>query len=190
MTWQELSVEARLAIGAEIEKNEKSPLQIMLDAGVTPSDSWIKSLQKAERLLERIKAKLPLLEEWLDDHDDEDEVYRFYHQSFKVFGLVYAADKGYELIVQIGGEDCTLDGWYLEIYRDGTRYKGMREVQDQTGEDMNQHWLKYARPITEAFWHTDYFIRQMVKYGKELKFAPAGLPSGWAAILALYNLRG
>jgi len=174
----------------EMQENKKSPLQIMMEAGVTPSDSWFKSLRAAEQLLERIKARLPVLEEWLHDFNDEDEVYRFYHQSFKVFGLVYGADNGYELIRQIAGDEYKVDGWYLEIYRDGTRFKDMRDVEKATGESMNEHWLKYARPIAEAYWHTNYFIRQMVKYGKELEFAPAGLPSGWAAILALYSLRG
>jgi hypothetical protein len=183
-------MEARFKIMDEMQEDRKSPIQIMLDAGVTPSDSWRKSQQAADRLLERIKGKLPVLEEWLHDSNDEDDVYRFYHQSFKVFGMVYGAEKGYERIRQIAGDEYTLDGWYSEIYRDGTRFKDMRDVEANAGESMNEHWLKYARPIAEAFWHTHYFIRQMVKYGKELKFAPAALPSGWAAILALYSLRG
>jgi len=38
----------------------------------------------------------------------------------------------------------------------------------ETPEDMHEHWLKYARPILEAFWHTKYFILMMFKYGQEL----------------------
>jgi len=29
----------------------------------------------------------------------------------------------------------------------------------------------------------------MVKYGKELDYPPVTMPSGWAAVLYLYNLR-
>ena len=47
---------------------------------------------------------------------------------------------------------------------EGTRYHSMTE----TPEDMHEHWLKYARPILEAFWHTKYFILMMFKYGQEL----------------------
>jgi hypothetical protein len=56
-------------------------------------------------------------------------------------------------------------------------------------QDVNENWLKYTRPVLEAFWHTRFFIQMQVKYGKELQFAPACRPSGWAAILALHNLR-
>ena len=48
-------------------------------------------LARTNDLLARIKAKLPQLEDLLaqieDRSGEEDGVYRFYHHSFKVFGL-------------------------------------------------------------------------------------------------------
>ena len=53
----------------------------------------------------------------------------------------------------------------------------------------NQQWLEHPRAIVEAFLHTKYFTEMMVKYGSSLETAPSWLPSGWAAILELYNQR-
>ena len=50
-------------------------------------------------------------------------------------------------------------------------------------------WLAVTRPILEAFFHALYFLEMAVKYGKELKYPPNRLPSGWASLLYLYNLR-
>jgi hypothetical protein len=43
--------------------------------------------------------------------------------------------------------------------------------------------------VLEAFWHTRYFIQMMARYGKKLESAPERLPSGWAAVLHLFELR-
>ena len=37
--------------------------------------------------------------------------------------------------------------------------------------------------------HAKYFLEMMVRYAKELDTAPSVLPTGWAAILCLYNQR-
>jgi hypothetical protein len=46
-----------------------------------------------------------------------------------------------------------------------------------------------TRPILEAFWHTKCFVQMMIKYAKGLETAPQAMPSGWAAILGLFELR-
>ena len=43
--------------------------------------------------------------------------------------------------------------------------------------------------IVEAFLHARYFLEMAVRYGQELKHPPALLPSGWAALLCLFELR-
>jgi hypothetical protein len=43
--------------------------------------------------------------------------------------------------------------------------------------------------MLEAFFHARYFLEMAVKYGRELELPPTLLPSGWAALLYLYNLR-
>jgi len=53
----------------------------------------------------------------------------------------------------------------------------------------NQIWLETTRPIVEAFFHARYFLQMAVKYGRELEYPPRVMPSGWAALLYLYNLR-
>lgn len=192
MTWNETPHEKQLEIIEQMQDGTKSPLQILLDAGITPSDQWVKELAFATDPLSNIKAKLPVLETWLAEisrpYDEEDAVYRFYHQSYKIFERFQGpTEEGFQLIKEIGGDGTTVSEWYLEIYQDGTRYHSVVEVTRATGEDMNEHWLKYARPILEAFWHTKYFIEMMVRYGKKLEFAPTVMSSGWAAILALYG---
>lgn len=41
----------------------------------------------------------------------------------------------------------------------------------------------------QAFFHARYFLDMAVKYGTELDAPPQMLPSGWAGLLYLYNLR-
>lgn len=53
----------------------------------------------------------------------------------------------------------------------------------------NQQWTSHTRVFLEAFFHAKYFLEMAVKYGKELDTAPNTLPSGWAALLCLYDLR-
>ena len=53
----------------------------------------------------------------------------------------------------------------------------------------NRRWLEVTRPILEAFFHARYFLEMAVRYGRELEHPPSMLPSGWAALLYLYDLR-
>jgi len=50
-------------------------------------------------------------------------------------------------------------------------------------------WDASTRPLLEAFFHARYFLEMAVKYGAELDEPPTTLPSGWAGLLYLYNLR-
>ena len=142
-------------------------------------------LARTNDLLVRIKAKLPQLEELLTQIEDrsgeEDRVYRFYHQSFKVFYLQELTLAGFKLIEEIGGETDPPYPWYCQIIKEGTALK----FEATTNDD----WLKSTRPILEAFWDTKYFTQMMIKYAKELEKAPRAMPSGWAAILWLFELR-
>ena len=56
-------------------------------------------------------------------------------------------------------------------------------------EEHNKRWLEETGPIVEAFFHARDFLELLIVYGRELKRPPAMMPSGWAAILCLYNLR-
>ena len=138
-------------------------------------------IAESAKLLETIKARLASLEQILGASDDwEDLVYRFYHQSFKV----YVAQAYTERIVaelQALAPHLPLNVWFMEIVRHGTG----REF---AAED-NANWLPVTRPMVEAFAHARYFLTMACKYGKELDEPPNCMPSGWAALLYLYNLR-
>jgi hypothetical protein len=140
--------------------------------------------QEAEKLLKKIVANLGDLESLLAECSDhwgyEDPIYRFYHQSFKVFGLQETT----ETIVaklQALAPALPLNPWFLEIVRQGTG-------KEFSVED-NQHWTTSTRPIVEAFFHARYFLEMVCKYGKIIESPPDVMPSGWASVLYLYNLR-
>jgi hypothetical protein len=142
-------------------------------------------LARMNDLLARIKGRLPELEELLEEIEDhfgeEDGIYRFYHQSSKVFHLQDLIKRGHKLIEEIGGDADPPHEWFCLIVKEGTAYG--------FGPDTNSNWLRATRPILEAFWHTKYFLTMMTKYGKELEKAPSPMPSGWAAVLYLFELR-
>ena len=137
MTWNETPNEKKLEILDQLQDGTKSPLQVLLDAGITPSDSWVKELSRANDLLQRIKTNLPLLEEWLAEiagpYEEEDGVYRLYHQSYKVFDRIQPhTEKGFQLLTAIGP---VTNQWYQEIYHEGTKYHSMAETWAETPEE-------------------------------------------------------
>jgi len=135
-------------------------------------------------LLHNIHQNLPQLEVLLAQVEDhwgiEDSFYRFYHQSFKVYQLQQSTE-GIRLALQRLLPDRPMNRWFLEIFTEGT---GCTFEMAH-----NQDWLRHTRPIIEGFFHAHYFLKMAVKYGKELKQPPTRMPSGWAAVLYLFNLR-
>jgi len=151
-------------------------------------------------LFENMKAKLPDLEKLLESMNNEwcyeDAIYRFYHQSFKVYHLQKTIKDAIEVLRSISPtkhrpkhllrneEYGLLNDWFMKIVDDGTA-KAF-EMSD------NQRWLEATRPIVEALFHVKYMVEMVVKYSKEFKddeAPPNCLPSGWAAVLYLYNMR-
>ncbi|MET0619917.1 MAG: hypothetical protein ABW056_06540, partial [Thermoanaerobaculia bacterium] len=134
-------------------------------------------------LLARIKADLPTLVQLFDGSNDkwhyEDPIYRFYHHSYKVFGLQHRTE---EIVAALqglrpGGE---LDPMFLEIVANGTG--------KEFSIEQNADWPRHTRPIQEAFFHARFFLEMAIRYA-DLPEAPTQLPSGWAAMLCLYRLR-
>jgi len=130
------------------------------------------------RLLAVIKAALPDLEKLRD----EDAVYRFYHQSNKVYGRcqIYTEDIVAKLRSLATDPSAPLDLYFEEIVRDGKQNWDISH---------NQEWTKHTRPILEAFFHARYFLDVMIAYAHELDEPPGLMGYGWAAILTLYGLR-
>lgn len=137
---------------------------------------------REEELLKNVRKDLPQLEILLESalEGSEDLVYRFYHQSFKVYRLQEFTEAIVKALRELlPGEE--LNGWFLEIVRGGTG--------KEFASADNARWPETTRPILEAFFHARYFLEMVVKYGKELDSSPQIVPSGWAAVLHLYNMR-
>lgn len=135
-------------------------------------------------LFDDLKKALPQLKILFDECNDhwiyEDSVYRFYHHSWKVYELQYTTKQIVTALHGIAPEH-TLNEWFMAIIKEGT--------DKEFGPGDNERWLEATRPILEAFFHAKYFLEMAVKYGSELAYPPSSMPSGWAAILCLYNLR-
>lgn len=143
-----------------------------------------KELQKLERLLlHRIKQQEPELKSMLQRMSEhwtyEDPVYRFYHQSFKVYGVQQTTNEAIELLKGLMPEQ-TLNSAFARIVMDGTGQK--------FDSSHNQNWEGHTRPLLEAFFHSKFMIEMAVRYA-DLTEPPDVMPSGWAALLCLFNLR-
>ena len=150
----------------------------------SPNRADLDDQPEVATLLDRIKSALPelttLLEKCSSHWVYEDGVYRFYHQSFKVYQLqnhtVAIVEKLQSLL-----PGRKLNEYFIQIVAEGTG--------KAFSPQHNQIWLETTRPIVEAFFHARYFLQMAVKYGRELEYPPRVMPSGWAALLYLYNLR-
>lgn len=135
-------------------------------------------------MLANLRAALPklktLLERCSGDWGYEDAVYRFYHQSFKVYRLQQTTEEIVAALETLA-PGRALNEWFLQIVREGS---------GKTFEtEHNSRWLEVTRPIVEAFLHSRYFLEMAVRHGRKLRTPPSSLPSGWAAFLYLYDLR-
>jgi hypothetical protein len=156
----------------------------MLDLKQKQTEYLSKRLEKEQALLDAIKTNLPEIEQQLKLFalEYEDGIYRFYHQSFKVYSLQDRTTEAIVILRRIadatGNQLCE---WFEQITTNGTGAKFEAEH--------NRDWSGHTRPIVEAFFHAKYFLEAMAKYGRELESPPDFLPFGWAAILELYNQR-
>jgi hypothetical protein len=146
----------------------------------------MKEKQRLERvLLANLKKEQAALQKLLDDVNDawcyEDGIYRFYHQSFKVFNLQEATQGMVDAFTKLAPDGRGFCELFWQIVAAGT---GRRfQMQD------NEKWAECTAPIVQAFLHARYFLEMAVKYAAELTEPPQTLPSGWAAMLELYEIR-
>jgi hypothetical protein len=133
------------------------------------------------QLLAVIARELPRLEELWQKYsshwDYEDSIYRFYHQSFKVCRLQNSTREIVEILQSLAPH-LPLNEWFMEIVSEGANCKFV-----------NEQWTKTTRAMVEAFFHARYFLEMVCKYGRELKEPPQPMPSGWAAVTELYQIR-
>jgi len=156
----------------------------MFNLSETQKELLKKRVERDQELLDTIKSRLPDLErvEELFGFEREDGIYRFYHQSFKVYGLQNCTLGAVGIFQSIAeATENRLCDWFEQIVADGT---------GKTFEpEHNQNWPEHTRRIVEAFFDARYFLEIMIKYGHEMESPPEMLPFGWAAILELYNQR-
>jgi hypothetical protein len=139
---------------------------------------------EVQKLFANLKSSLPALTKLLAESGGhwayEDTVYRFYHQSWKAYR---AQERTQDIVkaLQALASDRALNEEF------------MRTVSEGTGKTFqpahNERWHEVTRPMLEAFFHARYFLEMAVRYGKELDSPPIMLPSGWAALPYLYQLR-
>ena len=137
-----------------------------------------------QRLLETIKAHLPELEKLFAEISGhwhaEDGFYRFYHHSLKVYSLQSDTERIVAALQSLLPERA-FNVSFRQIIGEGT---------GKTFElAHNRRWLAETRPILEAFFHARAMLEYAIKYGREFQTAPQCLPSGWAAVLYLFDLR-
>lgn len=153
-------------------------------AAVADPESATPQGSDEERLLASIRGSQGSLEALLrratDHWGREDAVYRYYHQSFKVYWIQSLTLEIVTALTQL------MPGRPLCV--------AFRTIVDAgTGKafspDDNLRWSETTRPMLEAFFHAHYFLEMALKYGRSLESPPRALPSGWAAVLTLYGLR-
>ena len=139
--------------------------------------------QAEHDLLRNLRSREPeltaLLEECSSHWGFEDPIYRFYHQSFKVYALQDQTSRIVRVLESLA-PDRPLNPWFRQIVEQGTG-KSFKQ------ED-NADWTRITRPILEAFFHARFFLEMAVRYAA-LQEPPMPLPSGYAALLYLYGLR-
>lgn len=141
--------------------------------------------QTRDALLAAIQAQLPHLDRVLADVQSHwqtpDLFYRFYHQSFKVY---YANDTTAMIVreLQALAPERPLNEWFLAIVADAESRRFT--------PDVNDRWVDEARPVIEALLHAKMFLELVVQVGHEPPPQDGfGIPSGWATVLYLYQLR-
>lgn len=175
------------AVAAARARVEERQRQRDADAEVVDPDAFSRGVDTRRpvvALLAAIRAALPELERLLSDEACldayEDAIYRLYHHSFKVFTLQSKTARILAALQALAPERA-LHPDFLAIMADGTGQAFTWST--------NERWMASARPIVEAYWHARHMLELAVWAGRHMEEAPTVLPSGWATLLYLYDLR-
>jgi hypothetical protein len=160
------------------KENRKKPLPRArqdLKKAKVKMEPWEWREEETRKLLLTAKRKLPELKvllAYVSDHwHYEDPIYRFYHHSFKVLRAQTITLKIIETLQSLAPH-LKLNPDFLEIAAEGTSRPASSE-----------------RAIIEALFHARHMLSMLCKYAEELPEPPPVLPSGWATVLYLYNIR-
>ncbi|GEM_PF-1399940 len=135
-----------------------------------------------EQLLKSVNRQRPQLKALLAEMSDrwgyEERLYRFYHPSFKVYSLQNSTRRIVNALRDLAPH-LKLNAWFERIIAEGTG----RKFRNPSTDD----WPGHTRPVLEAFFHARAMLEMAVRYA-DLPEPPEPMPSGWAALLCLYNL--
>src|SRR5262249_45470441 len=131
---------------------------------------------RTERIfLQNLKAKAIELRKLLDAVNDhwvyEDAIYRFYHQSYKVYALQLRTTEMAAALASLSPENRPFCDYFQQLLRAGTNRTFRPEVNDR--------WVEETAPIIHAFLHARYFLEMAVKYS-DIPEPPQPMPSGYA----------
>ncbi len=120
----------------------------------------------------------------LSDRAYEDAIYRYYAHSYKLYR--HTPHRTNEIVSAL--RQLAPSGTHLCVAFEQLVQVGIQE--NAFSLAFNEDWSKNSRPYIEAFFHARYFLEMAVKYGASLDSAAlTSLPSGWAALLCLYDIR-
>jgi hypothetical protein len=163
--------------GRQFTPEEERRIEIMMSRRLSREEH----LRLEALLLDRLKQHKAALEEMLKIMSDhwtyEDHFYRYYHVSWKVYGTQTTTETAVTLLRRLLPER-ELNLMFEDILKEGTG----KQFED------NDDWDRHTRPILEAFCHAKFMIEMAVRYA-DLPKPPQPMPSGWAALLYLYDLR-
>ena len=109
-----------------------------------------------------------------------DRLYRFWHQSFKVFRLQDVTEQIADVLRRAGGGR-PLNPWFEQLVADGTGHVFHPED--------NGRWYETTAPVVHSFLHVRHLLDVTVEAATTLEAPTPMLPSGWATVLCLYQLR-
>jgi len=177
LEWVPLEFPPKRADNKEETQGSLSPGMSQVDtedaAATGSEEALLANIRRDRNELEK------LLEECSSHWGYEDPVYRFYHQSFKVYWLQQQTESIVQRL-QALSPDLPLNSWFVQIVESGTGKEFKLED--------NARWMEVARPILEAFFHARFFLEMAVRYAN-LPAPPQPLPSGYAALLYLFRIR-
>ncbi len=164
---------------SKVKKDEKAALEKLSSHLLKPEKRQQLELLLLERLKQR-KADLRKMLDVMSDHwTYEDHFYRYYHGSFKVYRARNTTAQAVKLLRELLPER-ELNLSFEKIISDGAGTEfNLRDNKNRDG---------HTRSILEAFAHAKFMIEMAVRYA-DLPEPPQVLPSGYAALLYLYDLR-
>jgi len=111
----------------------------------------------------------------------DDLVYRFWHHSFKAYALQEISASIAAELKNLAPQGTSLHPWFTEILAAGTG--------EVFALEHNKDWLRNVGPIVAAFFHTRHLLQLAHDCATSLHEPPSLLPSNWATLLELYQIR-